>query len=63
MFDNLTSGSVKTAMKDAGAKSADLWMVPIADIREAEGFNVRAYNAHREDHKIANRQGIGGKKF
>ena len=47
MLENLTSGSVKTAMKDAGAKSADLWMVPIGDIREAAGFNVRTENADR----------------
>lgn len=47
MLENLTSGSVKAAMRDAGAKSADLWMVPIGDIREAEGFNVRTNNAER----------------
>lgn len=46
-LENLTSGSIKTAMKDAGAKSADLWMVPISDIREADGFNVRTENADR----------------
>lgn len=46
-LENITSGSIKTAMKDAGAKSADLWMVPIADIREADGFNVRTENEDR----------------
>jgi len=37
-------GSVKKAMKDAGAGSSDLWKVPRSSIRVAEGFNVRVRN-------------------
>ena len=28
----LSSGNVKAAMRDAGAKSADLWMTPLENI-------------------------------
>lgn len=40
----LSSGNVKQAMRDAGAKSADLWMVPVADLRLVPGFNIRPLN-------------------
>lgn len=50
MLENLTSGSVKAAMKEAGAASADLWMCPIGDIRIIDGFNVRSENAEYADH-------------
>jgi len=50
LFDTLTSGSVKTAMSEAGAKSADLWMVPITDIRIMDDFNVRSNNAEYTEH-------------
>jgi ParB family chromosome partitioning protein len=45
MLENLTGGTIKAAMKDAGASSSDLWMVPIGNIRVLEGFNVRTKNA------------------
>lgn len=37
----LTPGNVKAAMRDADAKSADLWMVPVAELRLVSGFNIR----------------------
>lgn len=37
----LVAGSVKTAMKGAGATSSDLWMVAVDKIRIIPGFNVR----------------------
>lgn len=37
----LTPGNVKAAMRAAGAKSADLWMVPFANIRVIPGYNIR----------------------
>lgn len=40
----LSSGNVKAAMRDAGAKSADLWMVPVANLRLLPGFNLRPLN-------------------
>jgi len=45
VIDNLAPGSVKAAMKEAGASSSDLWMVPYENIRVIEGFNVRTRNA------------------
>jgi ParB family chromosome partitioning protein len=46
----LVAGSIKGAMKQAGAGSRDLWLVPRDQIRVIEGFNVRikndAYKAH-----------------
>jgi len=51
----LSSGNVKAAMRDAGAKSADLWMTPLASIRVLDGFNIRtetaAYLQHIQDLK------------
>lgn len=41
VFDALPSGNVKAAMNAAGAKSSDLWMVPVKNLRTAPGFNVR----------------------
>lgn len=37
----LVSGSVKGAMKVAGATARDLWYVPVEQIRVIPGFNVR----------------------
>lgn len=37
----LTPGNVKAAMRAAGAKSSDLWMVPVANIRVIPGHNIR----------------------
>lgn len=48
----LTAGNVKAAMNEAGAKSSDLWMVPIANIRVIEGFNLRERNAGYEAHIV-----------
>lgn len=41
VFDALPAGNVKAAMNAAGAKSSDLWMVPVKNLRTAPGFNVR----------------------
>lgn len=38
----LVSGNVKSAMRDAGAKSSDLWKVPRSKIKVIPGFNVRS---------------------
>lgn len=46
----LVSGSVKTAMKDAGAKSADLWKVHPSKLRVIEGFNGRIRTSSYEEH-------------
>lgn len=40
----VTAGSVKSAMKDAGATSRDLWYVPINEIVQLPDFNVRVKN-------------------
>jgi ParB family chromosome partitioning protein len=40
----VTAGSVKSAMKEAGATSRDLWYVPINEIVQLEDFNVRVKN-------------------
>lgn len=37
----LTPGNVKAAMREADAKSADLWMVPVEQLRLVPGFNIR----------------------
>lgn len=41
----LTAGNVKAAMRDADAKSADLWMVPVDQLRLLPGFNIRPIKA------------------
>lgn len=41
----LTPGNVKAAMREADAKSADLWMVPVASLRLVAGLNIRPINA------------------
>lgn len=46
----LVAGSIKGAMKDAKAGSRDLWMVPRAQIRVIDGFNVRVKNQSYKDH-------------
>lgn len=48
--DDITSGSVKSGMKSAGASSGDLWMVPIESIKVMEDFNVRTQNDEYEAH-------------
>lgn len=50
VIENITPGSVKAAMKEVGASSSDLWMVPYEDIRVIPGFNVRVRNAEYEAH-------------
>jgi ParB family chromosome partitioning protein len=46
----LVAGSIKGAMKQAGAGSRDLWVVPRDQIRVIEGFNVRVRNQALKDH-------------
>lgn len=46
----LTRGNVKTAMKDAGATSADLWRVRPEQLRVIPGFNGRVRNAAYDAH-------------
>lgn len=41
----LTPGNVKVAMREADAKSADLWMVPVTSLRLVAGLNIRPINA------------------
>lgn len=50
VIENLIPGSVKAAMKVAGASSSDLWMVPYEQLRVIEGFNVRIRNAEYLSH-------------
>jgi ParB family chromosome partitioning protein len=40
----ITAGSVKAAMKEAGATSRDLWYVPLNEITQLSDFNVRVKN-------------------
>ncbi len=40
----LNPGSIKGAMKEAGAGSSDLWKVPVGALRLIPGFNVRVKN-------------------
>ena len=54
----LVSGSVKTAMKDAGAKSADLWKVHPSKLRVIEGFNGRIRTPAYEEHLQRIKQSI-----
>jgi hypothetical protein len=46
----LVSGNVKAAMQQAGAKSSDLWKVPVENIHVLEGFNVRTAGPDLEAH-------------
>jgi len=46
----LVAGSIKGAMKAASAGSRDLWLVPRAQIRIIDGFNVRVENAAHKEH-------------
>lgn len=41
----LTPGNLKNGMKENGAKSNELWTVPLENLRAIEGFNVRVRNA------------------
>ncbi|MGQ2994260.1 hypothetical protein [Variovorax sp.] len=45
----LTPGNVKGAMRDAEAKSADLWMAPVGSLRLVPGFNIRPINRAHVD--------------
>lgn len=51
----LTPGNVKAAMREADAKSADLWMVPVDQLRLLPGFNIRSI---RPDHVAALKEAI-----
>lgn len=57
---NLTLGSTKAAMKEAGASSADLWKVHPSKIKRIPGFNGRirtpSYLAHLADIKSSIRE-------
>lgn len=46
----LVAGSIKGAMKAAGAAKRDLWFVPRSEIRVIPGFNVRIQNAAYQAH-------------
>lgn len=63
MFDNLVPGGVKAAMKDSGASSADLWMVPIEDIKVKPEFNVRSETERYLAHVEATAQSIEANGF
>lgn len=41
---DLVAGNMKLAMKDADAKSRDLWMVPVENLVILDDFNVRSKN-------------------
>lgn len=47
---DLVPGPVKKTMKEVGATSGDLWMVPRGDIRVLDGFNIRSRNTDHEAH-------------
>jgi len=50
-FDHqLVPGSVKNAMKDAGAGSRDLWQVAPHELQPIPGFNVRVQDADYQAH-------------
>ncbi len=46
----LVAGSIKGAMRSAGAGSRDLWFVPRSGIHVIDGFNVRTKNQAYFDH-------------
>jgi ParB family transcriptional regulator, chromosome partitioning protein len=50
-FDKvLSAGSIKSAMKNSGSKSRDLWQVPIDEIKVIEGLNPRVMNDQYRAH-------------
>ena len=49
-IETMVPGNVKLAMKDNGATSSDLWMVPVANLKMIEGFNVRQNTAEYRAH-------------
>jgi ParB family chromosome partitioning protein len=50
-FDaELTAGNTKTAMSQAGARSADLWKVPPENVRVMPGANLRLPGTGRDAH-------------
>lgn len=51
LFDMpLVAGSIKTAMKEAGAGSSDLWKVPVDELHIMNNFNDRVHNSAYEAH-------------
>lgn len=46
----LVAGSIKGAMRSAGAGKRDMWLVPRSQIRVIPGFNVRIQNAAYHAH-------------
>ena len=63
VIGDLVPGSVKAAMKEAGASSADLWMVPYDQIRVIEGFNVRVRSPEYLSHVEAIKNSITANGF
>lgn len=50
-FDKvLAAGSIKSAMKETGSKSRDLWQVPVDQIKVIEGLNPRVMNDQYRAH-------------
>lgn len=56
-IENITTGNTKAAMSAVGAKSNELYMVPVSAIKVLDNFNVRvhnkAYEAHIEELKAS----------
>jgi ParB family chromosome partitioning protein len=48
----LQAGAIKAASKEAGAKSAEMLMVPVSSVQVIEGFNVRITGTKDWDSKI-----------
>ncbi len=46
----LSPGSIKSAMKTAGAGSRDLWQVPPSQLKVIEGLNPRVVNESYKQH-------------
>lgn len=59
----LVAGSIKGAMRAAGAAKRDLWFVPRSKIRIIPGFNVRIKNAAYEAHIRALADSISSEGF
>ena len=47
---DLTPANTKAVMKEAGATSADLWQVPVGEIKEMENFNLRLDTPDYDEH-------------
>jgi ParB-like chromosome segregation protein Spo0J len=59
----LVAGSIKGAMRAAGAAKRDLWFVPRSQIRIIPGFNVRIQNAAYHAHVRALADSINSEGF